>query len=66
MLNSKLILLHLHINPTSISRSPGYDRDYRSSRDEYRPSSRGGRDAYEDRERVEPRSSERGYGRSEY
>ena len=47
------------------SRSPGYYR--RSSRDEYRPSSRGGRDSYDDRDRpVERfRGTERGYGRSE-
>ena len=66
MLHIKLITPAFAYLSYSISRSPGYDRDYRSSRDEYRPSSRGGRDAYEDRERVEPRSSERGYGRSEY
>ncbi len=57
------------------SRSPGYDREYRSSRDEYRPSSRGGRDSYDDRDRGMERGEraergdrgvERGYGRSEY
>eukprot|EP00571_Detonula_confervacea_P004612 CAMPEP_0172328858 /NCGR_PEP_ID=MMETSP1058-20130122/60570_1 /TAXON_ID=83371 /ORGANISM="Detonula confervacea, Strain CCMP 353" /LENGTH=410 /DNA_ID=CAMNT_0013045991 /DNA_START=1022 /DNA_END=2254 /DNA_ORIENTATION=+ len=47
----------------SRSRSPGYDREYRSSRDEYRPSSRGGRDPHEDRPSER---TERGYGRSEY
>ena len=51
------------------SRSPGYDREHRISRDEYRPSSRGGRDSYDDRDRGIERAErgvERGYGRSEY
>jgi len=61
----------------SRSRSPGYDRgdrDYRSSRDDYRPSSRGGgRETYDDRGRDSgretggrdsDRNGDRGYGRS--
>ena len=60
--NKVHVVLHSNQYITTSSRSPGYERDYRSSRgsDEYRPSSRGGRDSYEDRERVE-----RGYGRAE-
>jgi len=44
----------------SRSRSPGYDRDHR--RDDYRASSRGGRESYDDRDRG---GGDRGYDRGD-